>query len=111
MKIQITETDKELFKGSFDRHNFETIKIVFEEINQFCKTKRAFEDILEDLTNVRYKIDDLKYLHEIKDRVNGNVKGHYSNPYIDNFLLWDVADYDYKLEELENSFSDIYQKS
>lgn len=104
MKIQITETDKELFKGSFDRHNFETIKIVFKEINQFCKTKKAFQEILEGLTDVRYKIDDLLYLHSEND-VN------YSNSYIDRFLMWDVADYDYKLEELENAFSDIYQKS
>ena len=103
MKIQITETDKELFK-LFDRSKFETIKIVFKEINQFCKTKKAFEDILEDLTNVRYKIDDLKYLH-LENDIN------YSNSYIDRFLMWDIADYDYKLEELENSFSDIYQKS
>ena len=108
MKIQITETEKELFKSSFNRHNLETIKIVFKEINQFCKTKKAFQEILEGLRDVSYKIDDLKYLHEIKDH-DGNVKGHYSNAYIDRFLMWGFDLF--ILEELENTFFDIYKKS
>ena len=108
--IGIDNKDKELFKFFLTIQNLEALENVFSEILQFCKTKKHFAVILENLSCARYAIDDLKYLHEIKDE-DGRLKGHYSNSYIDNFLYNEVENYEYELEELEEKFSNLYRKS
>ena len=108
--IGIETKDKELFKFFLTIQNLEALENVFNEIKQFLKTKKQFAIILENLSNARYAIDDLKYLHEQKDE-DGRLKGHYPNSYIDRFLMNEAENYEYDLEELEEKFSNIYRNS
>jgi hypothetical protein len=108
--IGIDNKDKELFKFFLTIQNLEALENVFDEILQFCKTKKHFAVILENLSCARYAIDDLKYLHVQKDE-DGRIKGHYTNSYIDRFLMNEAENYEYDLEELEEKFSNIYRNS
>ena len=108
--IEISKKEKDLFKFFLTIQNLEALENVFNEIKQFCKTKKQFAIILEHLSNARYAIDDLKYLHEIKNEF-GDLRGHYDNSHIVNFLMNEAENYEYELEELEEKFSNLYRKS
>ena len=104
--IEISKKEKDLFKFFLTIQNLEALENVFSEIKQFCETKKQFAIILDHLSNARFAIDDLKYLHEQKDD-----NGPYTNSYIDNFLNNEIETYEYDLEELEEKFSNLYRKS
>ena len=108
--IEISKKEKDLFKFFLTIQNLEALENVFSEIKQFCETKKQFAIILDHLSNARFAIDDLKYLHVQKDE-DGRLKGHYPNSYIDNFLNNEIDTYEYDLEELEEKFSNLYRKS
>ena len=61
--IGIDNKDKELFKFFLTIQNLEALENVFSEILQFCKTKKHFAVILENLSCARYAIDDLSLIH------------------------------------------------
>ena len=106
IKISLEETNALL-----DFHNLSDIqynlKNVFNAIERFARTRGKFALILENLSNARFLIDELKE----NEQVVNNPHQYLINADVDEFLFDKVEDYELNLSDLEDQFSEVYRKS
>ena len=106
VKINLEETNALL-----DFHNLSDIqynlKNVFNAIERFGRTQGKFALILDSLSNARFLIDELKE----NEQVVNNPHQYLTNADVEEFLFDKVDDYELNLSDLEDQFSEVYQKS